>query len=384
MQLSTTTRHGRAVLAFVLISTVVVPLAATTGASVSPPPAPKGVGLFCPCWGDVPKTDAAWDQAARNHAVIAAGANKLTAARVARLHQANPKVLVLAYTAGPYLPKGSSTFSAVQSQHPDYFARDARGNLITVPLFPKLHLMDQGNPGWRAMQATQAQAAAAKVGADGVYVDSMGPAAVGAGYTSSRPVSRGNHQPYSAEEWLRYSVLTLNAVKARMGSGYVMFNGLIDGTEYRQDSHILATSDADGGMAEAFVRQAMSGINSYPSANAVQDELDMMADMDAKGKAFFGWTKTWAPSSTAQQREAWNRFALAIYLLGKGKESYYNFLPSRVVDRTSIFYANEQAAIGTPIGSYKVVGNSFVRLFTNGVVTVNPVTNDATIELKKS
>ena len=362
-----------------MAAAVILAGAMPASAGTSPTATTSRIGLFCPCWRDGPTTDAEWASAAKNHAVIA-GHSRVISTRTRQLHQVNPAVVVIGYNLGPYLARGSSEYDYVMRNHPGYFARDARGMLITVPDFPNNTLMDQGNPGWRAYHAQAVAAMVASAGLDGAYVDSVGPAAVSGGYTSAVPINKSTGRAYTIPEWLNLSVLSLNAIKAKLGTRYVMFNGLKGGPDYAQ-TKILTSSNADAGMAEGFVRMARSSITAYPSAADVQSEIDMILDMESKGVHFFGWTKTWASSSTAAQREAWNQFALGVYLLGRGAHSYYNFLPTKDVNRAKIFYANQTADLGAPLAGYKLSGGVYTRVFQRGKVTVDPARKTAAITL---
>jgi hypothetical protein len=336
-----------------------------------------GITLFCPCWGNPPRSDAAWDAAARNHAVIAGQAQDI-APRAAHLHSVNPNVKLVVYNPGPYLNKNWDIYRTTLHDHPEYFAKDKNGRLINVPEFPNLYLMDQGVAGWRALHA-QLAVQLAQGGIDGVYIDSLGSAPTsGPGYTSDRPVKPGSKQAYSAREWVDLSRQVINQIKAAVGTKYVMINGLSDGGRYKSEGYLLAQSNADGGMSESFVRHAKDKSSAYPSESVWKMELDEITDMARQGKTFFAWTKVWT-NATDKERQAWETFSLATYLLGKDAKTMFNFLPADDVDRTTVFYPNQQAPIGQPKGAYTVSGGVYTREFTNGRVTVNPGAHTASI-----
>jgi hypothetical protein len=336
--------------------------------------------LFCPCWGKPPTDATSWDNAARNLSVIAAGAGVISK-NYARAHQVNPDIIMLPYTLGPYLAKGSKTYNDTLAAHPERFAHTSDGKLINVPSFPNNYLMDMMNADWRQQMGDLAAAAAAN--ADGVYVDSMGLAPISGGYTSGKPADPNTHQGYTAEEWMAAGRDTLTAIKTALGSKYVMWNGLNSGANYAAGTHTLAESTADGGMSEAWIRGAKTGLTAYPSAKKFQQEIDEMADMVARGKDFFAWTKAWA-SGTEQQKQDWNTFALAAFLLvdnapdARG-HGYYNFLKDNTSDRSVVYSGVEQADVGAPLGAYTVVNGVYTREFANATVTVNPVAKTASI-----
>jgi hypothetical protein len=341
-----------------------------------PPDSTDHVALFSPDWKDTSRRTAArWAAAARNFDILV-GTKEDYPSHLAALRAANPRTLILLYNAGPFLLSDDPEYAPLTANHPDWFARDAGGHLITIRDMPRATLMDQGNAGWRAYHADQVAALTNSLGFDGVNQDNMGWGAL-RGYATSAPINPTTHAAYTTREWLGMSALTLNAVKAALGTKTVIFNGLIDGPSYGM-TKILAGSNADGGVSESFLRTATSPITNYPGVNAWLANLNMELDMAARGKMFFGWTKTWAPA-TDQQRQDWNRFALATYLLGKGSRTYYNFLPAMGLDRTTIFYPEEQARLGAPLGPYTVAAGVYTRTFAHGTVSVNPAAHTASI-----
>jgi hypothetical protein len=269
-------------------------------------------------------------------------------------------------------------YAEVMASHPEYFARDASGRLIHIRSQPQATLMDQGNPGWRAFHAARLANYLQVYDFDGVDLDSMGWGAVRS-YTTSKPVNPATGRTYTSKEWLDLSVLTLNAVKAAVGDKLVLFNGLTNGTSYTVTS-VLATSNADGGIAEGFLRNPTTAATAFPGVSAWLANVHMLQDMEARGKLFLAWTKLWLPATEAQ-KQAWNTFALATYLLANGGRSYFNFLGSAGGDRTSIVYPNQQAALGAPLGPYTVAGPVYSRAFEHGVVSVNPSAGTASIDV---
>lgn len=379
-------RLGRLSVAVALVGSAFVgqPAQAAVRKAVFPQSTAAKIGLLAPDWQAPTRSDAAWDDAARNFDILV-GQREQYATRLARLHTVNPKVTLLWYNNGPYLKKNSTQFNNTMSAHPEYFARDMNGNLITAKLFPDNYLMDQGLAGYR----TQAAEAIADVlqnypDFDGVSVDSMGNAALNTAYVSSLPKNTATGSVYTVSEWLAASVQSLNTikttVKTRLGGvdRYVMVNGLKDGPTYAASAKVLATSKADGGIAESFLRLAESPPTKYPTASAWLQNLKMITAMQAKNKGIFVWTKLWTTSTPTQQTD-WNRFALATFLLGAGAKAYYDFLPTTTSDRTAIFDANWRSALGAPSGPYTVANGVYSRKFARGSVSVNPTTRAATI-----
>jgi hypothetical protein len=350
--------------------------------ALSPQSTASSIGLWAADWGGAAakRSTAGWEAAAHNDRILIGGAG-VYSKMIPQLHAWNPNLTVLVYNIGPYLQKGSSAYSQILSQHPTWFAHDSKGRLINLPMFPGNYLMDEGNSGYRAWQASQLEQTVAADGFDGAMVDSVGDAPVGGGhYASGVPMDTATGKPFTPSQYLANSVLLLNGDKAALGTKFLVFNGLISGTTYQSETHILASSNANGGISELFLRQPTGSITAFPNATTVQASLAMMTDLGAKGKAFLGWTKVWVNGSSAQVAK-WEQFALSVYLLGRQAMSYLDFMPSHASDNTAVSYSNLTSNLGAPLGAYTVSGSTFTRKFQNGTVTVNASSGAATINV---
>ena len=347
--------------------------------TTSPASTSGSIGLWAADWGGAAssRSSAGWEAAAQNDSILIGNA-RTYAPWISKLHGWNSKVMVLVYDLGPYLQKGSSDFATLQQQDPSWFAHDAHGSLINLRSFPGNYLMDMGNAGYRAWHAQQVAATVAEYGFDGAMDDSMGTAALSTGYASGTPIDTATGQPYTDTEYLDNSVLFLNADKAALGNKYLAFNGLISGTQYERDTDILATSTANAGISELFLRQPTTPINSFPATSALDATLQMMSDMSAHGKALLGWTKVWV-SASGSQLAKWEDYALAAYLLGKQSNSYWDFMPSKGADNTAVSYSNMKDQLGAPVGAYTTQGSMMSRKFQHGSVSLNTSTDTGTI-----
>lgn len=347
------------------------------------------VALFAQDWNGPANTrsPADWQAAAVNHDVLIGSPGRVYGDKIAQLHSWNQALVALHYDLGPYTIKDSPLYNDLMANHREYFLRDSNGNLITVkavsgsPAFPKNTLMDQGNPGWRAVHADRARSLVQKYGFDGTYVDSMGLGPF-TGTTTAVPINPRTNEPYARDQWLKDGALALDAVKAAIGSDKFLFcSGLVNGAAYVTNTHYLADSNVDGIMTDSWMRLASASPTAYPATKTFKANLDMVESLQNKGKAFFGWTKVWNTSSTAEQTAAWNTFAEAAYLLVKGSRAYYQFDPAFKVDRTKIWYPVMQAKLGTPLEhyAYDTATGIYSRNFANGRVTVNPAAQTASI-----
>ena len=338
------------------------------------------IGLWAADWGGAAahRTTAGWQAAATNDSVLIGGAG-VYKKWIPQLKAWNPSVTILEYNLGPYLQKGSANYTTILASDPSWFARDAQGRLINLPAFPNNYLMDPGNAAYRAWHSSQLAASVAQYGFDGAMDDSMGAGPLGH-YSSSPPVNPATGALYTATAWLNNQVLMLNSDKAALNGKYLAFNGLVSGPMFVRESSILATSHADAGVSELFLRQPNAPVTTYPNATALTDSLTMMSDMAANGKTFLGWTKVWSSGTTAQVNQ-WEQFAVGVYLLGQQNGSMLDFMPSHSADNTAISYSNLQSNMGAPLGPYTVNGSIYTRTFQNGTVTVNLSTTNATIQM---
>jgi hypothetical protein len=335
-------------------------------------------GLWAADWGGAAagRSAAGWQAAARNDQILI-GSRGVYRKWIPQLHTWNPSLSVLMYDLGPYLQIGSADYKQILAQHPDWFARDSSGRLINLPMFPRNYLMDPGNSAYRAWHAQQLAAAVAADGFDGAMVDSVGDGPLG-NYASGVPIDPATHQPYAMTTWLQSEVLMLNGDKAAMPGKYLAFNGLVSGVDYFRDSYILATSNADAGIAELFLRQPTSPVTSFPAASEVQLDVEMIGNLWFRHKAFLGWTKMWS-GGTAAQIAKWEQFTLGVYLLARNSASYLDFMPSHSADNTAVPYPNLQMQLGAPFGTPVMQGSTYSRQFQFGTVAVDLVTDTVTL-----
>lgn len=331
------------------------------------------------------RTTAQWQQVAQTHAILVGSPGAVYGKMIPQLHAWNPAVKVLVYDLGPYTTGGSAEYTALMASHPDYFARDASGNLITVkaasgsPAFSNNYLMDEANPGWQAEEASRVVANINKYGWDGAYINSMGPGPF-SGTTTGVPIDPSTGVAFTKVAWMQAAGQTLSVIKAAMGSKYLFSTGLVNGAEFTTLTHYITDSTANGGQTNSWIRLASNSPTVYPTAKTIAADLAMVQALNAQGSSFFGWTKVWT-SATPAQESAWNTYALAAYLLvDNGVSDYYLFsAPSSGADRSTIYFPSELAALGAPAGSFTLVAGVYTRNFQDGVVALNTNNNTASI-----
>jgi hypothetical protein len=362
------------------------------GAGVTPPPggsaASSPILLYAQDWNSYPSTRsmAAWQEAAVTHEILVGAPGPVYGNMIAQLHAWNPGLRVLVYDLGPYTVAGTAEYETLMAEHPDYFARDAQGNLITVtaaggsPAYPANTLMDEGNPGWQAWEAQRVASNIAEWGFDGAYIDSMGPG-VFTGSTSGVPIDPSTGQAYTPAQWLAAGAQALDVIKAAIGSKFLFSTGLVNGVEYQEETSALAGSTANGFQTDSWMRLSDASPTAWPSPSLLASDLAMVQSLQAQGKAFFAWTKVWT-AATPTQVSAWNTYALAAYLLvDNGVNDYYTFDSPFDSDRTTIFYPDELAALGAPLGPFTLSDGVYTRSFQHGSVTLDTTTNAAAVDV---
>lgn len=357
------------------------------------------IGLYAQDWNPATKTRSAanWDAAARNHDLLVG--NTAYHSKIAAVKAANPNVTVCVYDLGPYTVKGTPLYDQIMREHPEYFARDAQGRLITVkaasasPAFPNNTLMDVGNPGWHALiaQRIAEEIAAPTPDFDCAYLDSMGNGPFTGG-TTGKPMKPGAGRVYTPDEWFQGQRDMLTRVKTVSPDKYIFATGLVNGPNYKSFTYRLADSTADGFQTDGWMRLGGATPTQWPTFSIFQGNLDMVQSLHAKGKAFFGWTKIYSNKFTEADRKKWNDFTLGAYLLVKESRQYFTLTgPTAATDRTLIEYSNQMANLGAALGPYtKTAGCAakpatsscvFSRQFERGNVSVNPVTHAASINV---
>lgn len=248
---------------------------------------------------------------------------------------------------------------------------------------------------------------------DGILSDSMGVAPLGSGYLISPPWNPGTNpsQTYGAGEWLAAQNKMLSAKKEGIGDKELIINGLANGRAYFQSpsaGKVFGDNPkVTGLMAERIFREPQDPMNSRPDKTEWKKDVDMIADVQAKGKKGYWWTKCWTKTGSTGRQTCHDepdyrsgikkllRFTMSSYLLGAGDKSYYNFdtdicdggpvnnkCPASNAAEWFDDYLDAKK-LGKAKGAYTALagGDVFVRKFENGIVVVNPDKSAHTVTL---
>jgi len=295
---------------------------------------------------------------------------------VGAMMQADPGLRLLAYMNGSFAQKGEAT------AYPEsWYARDAQGAKIQSTGWGN-YLMDVSNPAWIANRADTCASFIAYSGYQGCMLDMLGVAPLLPGYLTSLPIDPATGKVWAQSEWLAATAALATQVRAAVSPHVVFGNGLGNGRRYfGSPASAQLLSGLDGGIAEAWIRSAGQGIGTFPTEAYWKQDVDMLADAAARGKAVLTLTKVWVEGTTAQ-KDAWHEFALASFLLGSNGSSYFSFSYDRGDDPTA-GHPWDDVDLGDPIGPYAKADGVYQRAFTAGKVLVNPTRNTYVVALDR-
>jgi hypothetical protein len=313
------------------------------------------------------------------HAVAYGGVLPGSRNVTAGMQKANSHLKILLYMNATFAqsyqpPGGPGGFD------PTWYEKDASGNYVTNNGTGN-YLMDPTNPGW--IQYDINECLAMPAGYVGCYLDALGLAPLAAGYLSAFPINSATGQPWTGADWIRATSSLAAAVRTGVHPKFVLGNGLTDGPHFYDPAQPTQpiVNGVDGGVAEAWLRLATAPANAFPSVTAWQQNVDMLAAVEAQGKPCLTLTKLWS-SATAAQQTSWQQFALGSFLLGTQGRSAFFFSPSSSTLRTTPFtlYSTN---LGAPAAPYAFAQGVYQRPFSSGLVLVNPSTSSVTVALSK-
>jgi hypothetical protein len=250
------------------------------------------------------------------------------------------------------------------NEHPDWFLRDASGNLL---IHNNYLLMDPGNQEWRAYWLERARRSQEELGWDGVFLDNVEASLSKRERLNKFPVAYPNDATYQ---------------EAIVGFLQYIY------TQYFQPrgrpllANIIAVRDRevifrylqylDGMMDEAWT---VGWNDNFKDPQEWEDELQLAEDVQAMGKQIILVAQGSRDDVHRQQ------FAFASYLLINWGKASFRYAHQEVYDQVWL-YSNYELDLGEPLGPRYRQGNEWIRDFTNGQVRVNPVTLAASIITK--
>lgn len=284
------------------------------------------------------------------------------------MRRANPQVVLLVYTNGMFVPPEQGR------ELPDeWFARDAQGRRIASTSFGNL-LMDPESESWRDYSVERCRRAALDNGYDGCIVDMLTLGVFAPGYLTALPVREGTTSPYTREQY-RDALVPLAEQFADLEGLVVAGNTvttparhLDDTSSTREVSKALSVAQA-----EDFLRGAGDPVDRFPDVTSWQQHLQVVRDLESDGTAVLATTKLWVPAEP-EQRDAWQRYAMASFLLATEGTSAFAFTSERTPEGAAGSGDRYRLPedLGLPQGPVREVDGLFVRDYEGGIVAVNP------------
>jgi hypothetical protein len=288
---------------------------------------------------------------------------------VSQMKAANPNLQLFAYMKGVFTY--DTTLPEVAYSH-DIDGQRIRsvdfGTWLLNPLAPEA----------LANQVSRATDVLASSGYDGVFLDTLGPAALNPSFVTGLPVHPATGQVWTVPEWVAATAALAGKVAATIGTP-VIANGLRDGRNYFESgTDQLLDTGLEGAMAEAWLRGATNPITSYPKETVWKQNVDAVVDAGVRGASFLAVTKVWTDATQAQ-KDAWYKYTVASFMLANDGKAYLSF--SYEQGDATVDYPWNHLYFGPPAGPYSKVDGVYQRSFSRGRVLVNPTTSTFRVAL---
>ena len=256
-------------------------------------------------------------------------------------------------------------FCWISQNHPEWFLLDANGNRMRTSPTSNYYRMDYGHPGWQAYFVTRLIETQQGTNWSGVFLDNLEAslaAIQNSGLASAKYPTDVSYQSavISFLQYLQNNYATpygrpvvANIVAKREDATF---------TEYMRY--------LSGGMKECW--SVDWGSQEYNSESKWLKDLIVAEETQAQGKHII-LVAQGDKADTARQQ-----FAFASYLLISNGKAAFRYANEDVYNEVWL-YDNYRLNLGTPVGPRYQTGSVWRRDFTNGYVTVDPISHAATI-----
>ncbi len=254
-------------------------------------------------------------------------------------------------------------FCTIEQNHPEWFLYNKNGEKLCVDGFC---MMDPGNEEWLNFWLERSIESQATNGWDGIFMDNVEASLDKRLNEEAVPEKYKNDQEYqkAIERALQYFYKAYYQPQ-----GKPLYANIIAVNDWQVWLKYL--NYLDGAMIEDFAVDWQDGYQTT-------DEWE--AQMDAIEKAQASRKNMILVSQGIRDDYDREQFALASYLLINNGLSSFRYTNSQVYDEIWL-YDNYKINLGVPLGVRYQDGDNWVRNFTHGGVTVNPVTNQSNIIL---
>jgi hypothetical protein len=254
-------------------------------------------------------------------------------------------------------------FCMINSQHPDWFLLDERGQRIGGG---GVYWMDVGNPGFREFWLARARELQEQYGWGTIFIDNVHG---GLGKFRSLGVLP---QKYKTDDEYRAVVKGfLNYLRTNyfQPAGRKMYANITDTQNYVVWRDYL--DYLDGAMVENF---AAGWLGRNKTRTEWEEQMNALEVAHGRGK-------TSILVSQGEQNDAERQeFSFASYLLIANQHAFFRYAKSGAYDQVWL-YENYKLNLGTPLSARYREGANWRRDFLNGYVIVNPDTVTAEIVL---
>lgn len=301
--------------------------------------------------------------------------------QIGRLHEYNPNISVVRYLN--FSCRFGDQQEMILRDHPDWVLRDASGNPVPAIWGAGNGItLDPANPEWRNYLIDQSYKAVTEGGYDGIMADVI--LMVNKLPSDFKGINPRTGQIYTTAQWRDDQYETLRLVKEKIGKDKrLVANNVRFGKGYFEEGASRFLNVVDGVVAEDFRGPSSRALDSSVSEDVWKMNVDMLIDIQSKGKSAVANVKYNEAVITDQNKKAESdRFLLATFLLGKGELSYYSseiLLSNRQVKRE--YDPVWKTAIGIPLNIYYKKDGVYMRDFSNGKVLVNPTKFSYTVDL---
>jgi hypothetical protein len=289
---------------------------------------------------------------------------------VSQMKAANPNLQLFVYSKGPFTYDTTLPEAA--------YSHDVNGSRIQGAQY-STWLLDPVSPLAIAAQAAAASKLLTSSGYDGVFLDTLGVAALNCPqFVKALPINPATGLVWTAPDWINATAAMAGQIAAQIGKP-VIGNGLRDGKNYFDPgTRQLLRTGLRGAMAEAWLRGAMNPVTAYPKELIWKQNIDAVIDAGANGASFLAVTKVWT-TGTQAEKDAWYKYTLASFLLANDGNAYLSF--SYDNGDATVDYPWNHLDLGAPTGAYAKVDNVYQRSFAAGRVLVNPTKYTYTVQL---
>lgn len=311
-----------------------------------------------------------------NYAIVSFSA---TPAQLKQMRVVNPNLKIYVYrnfeatnTQADY-----STFKAN-----GWILKDSTGADLQCTDITTEYLIDPGSTAYRNWLVSWCAAQVA-MGYDGVFADNFPRPRTPNSYRigSKTIIDPRTGVAYTDDQWVADELATLTAVKtvtSIIGNGIPQANDVTGYTANKARADQIIASNIDGLMVEGPVAWSLSDFNSRSEA-VWKSNMDLLKMLVGTGKIVM-FSNT---GSSDLETDAIATFVYCSYMM-VGPTPLYSlkFRGGTYMDSSVVWTNLVNLNLGRPLGDYykNATTGDYTRLFTNGTVTVNPVTKVAQVK----